>query len=72
MTLTEEGAQRRIAIIRFVTEYQQQHHMAPSIREIAEAVGIVSKTAVRHHLETLRREGRVTWEDGKFRSLKVM
>lgn len=43
----------------------------PTVREIGEAVGIKS-SSVFHHLESLRAEGKVTWEPGKSRTIKVV
>ena len=69
--LMAQGIDRRRAILRFVRAYVKKHGFAPSIAEVAEGVGLASKTAVRYHLETLRREGWVSWVDGKYRSLQV-
>jgi len=40
-----------------------------TVREIAKEVG-VSSTTVWYYLETLRDEGKVTWEPGKARTIR--
>ena len=69
--LLAQGIDRRRAILRYVKKHQKSQGFAPSIQEIAENVE-VTKTAVRHHLDVLREEGWVSWQDGKYRSLKLL
>lgn len=65
-----EGEARREAIITFIRSYQADHGYPPSIREVADGVG-VTKNAVSHHLSRLADEGRVSQTPGKYRSLRV-
>ncbi len=44
----------------------------PSIRELAEALGISSPNGVQTHLDALRRKGRLTWAAGKSRTYRVL
>lgn len=65
-----QGPVRRSAILTFVRQYAQKHGYGPSIQEVSERVGI-GKTAVRHHLTVLQREGKVDWTPGHYRSLRA-
>lgn len=59
MTQYTPGVDRRQAIINYISEYQQEHGYAPSITEISESTGTV-RSNVHHHLNALRKEGRLT------------
>ncbi|MDM5335685.1 helix-turn-helix domain-containing protein [Fictibacillus enclensis] len=48
------------------------HHYPPTVREIAEMVGVTSTKIVLEYLERLRREGLVSWEEGRPRTLKII
>jgi len=67
-----QGKERRKKIMSYVKSYTRKHGFAPSIEEIAEGVGLESKTAVRHHLAILAEDGKVTMQPGKYRSLRVV
>lgn len=70
--LLKQGKDRRSAILKFSRAYIKKHGFGPSVAEIAEGVGLSSKTAVRHHLATLQREGKVEMTPGVYRSLRVL
>lgn len=42
----------------------------PTLPEVAEHTGLV-KSTVQHHLEALRRDGLVMWEDGRKGTLRA-
>jgi repressor LexA len=48
---------RREKVLEFVRDYIDEHGFAPSIREIARAVGVRSTKAVKYHLDILVDEG---------------
>ena len=48
---------RRDKILEFVRGYTEEHGFAPSIREIAKAVGVRSTKAVKYHLDILVADG---------------
>ena len=54
----------------FVRLYLQQHHFAPSIREIAEGCFISTSYATRC-LDVLEAQGRLTRERGRARSIAL-
>lgn len=70
--LITQGIERRRAIMRFIKDYMKRNGFAPSIDEIATAVDLSSKTAVRHHIDILVEEGQLAVTPGKYRSLRVL
>lgn len=71
MTAWVQGDERREAIMQFIRDYWDEFGIAPSMQEITEGVGLNSKTATRHHLLILAEEGRVSSQQGKYRSIRV-
>lgn len=69
--LIEQGVARRESILRFIRVYLLDNGFPPSMQEIADAEGI-AKNAVRHHLNRLQRDGKITMVEGKYRSLRVL
>jgi repressor LexA len=59
----------RVAILACLSESLALRGYPPTLREIAEAVGMAHNT-VEHHLSRLRAEGYVTWTDGQQRTLR--
>jgi repressor LexA len=57
VALTKHDAARKQRIIEYIGHTVRQRGYPPSVREIAEAVGLASTSAVHHHLEALEREG---------------
>src|SRR4029078_12166210 len=57
VALTKHDAARKQRIIEYIAETVRLRGYPPSVREIAEAVGLASTSAVHHHLEALEREG---------------
>jgi repressor LexA len=55
---------RKKAILRFIGNFQQLHGYGPSMREIGEAVGLSSTSAVSHQLSTLQKKGYLRREVG--------
>lgn len=65
------GIDRRAKILRFVKAYHRKNQISPSIEEIAEGVGLLSKATVRHHLDLLVADGKLLRDPGKYRSLRL-
>lgn len=63
---------QRDRIVDAITTMTSENGFAPTIRELGEAVGLKSPDSVCFHLSKLREEGRVTWLDGKSRTLRVL
>lgn len=64
MTATDE------IFIKWLTEFVSEHRYAPSVREAA-AFLAVNVSSAHHRLERLRREGRITWNEGETRTMRL-
>lgn len=51
---------RQHEVLSFVVNYTTEHGYAPSVREIAEGVGVASPATVHEHLEALRASGHLS------------
>lgn len=72
MAAWAQGEQRRELILVFLRQYISHNQgRSPSIAQITQGVGLSSKTAVRHHLSVLAREGLVSANEGEYRSIRL-
>jgi repressor LexA len=55
--VTKHDASRKQRIIEYIAATLRARGYPPSVREIAQAVGLASTSAVHHHLESLERDG---------------
>lgn len=62
---------KRAEILSFLHEFTAKHGYAPSIREIMSAVGLNSTATVHYHLAALRKDGEISMEDGKNRTISL-
>jgi SOS-response transcriptional repressor LexA len=69
--LIEQGIHRRESILDYIRKYHQTNGFPPSMEEIAESQRI-AKSAVRHHLYRLQRDGHLQMTPGKYRSIRVL
>lgn len=65
------GEAMRARIIAAIAHLERTRPGLPSLREVAEFVG-VGASLVRYHLLTLRARGDVTWEPRQARSLRLV
>lgn len=70
--LLDQGVKRRRQILKFVRGYIKKKGYAPTIQEIADAVGLVSPNATRNHLFKLQDEGFVRLEPRIARGLTLV
>lgn len=70
--LMARGDEMRERIKKFIREYHVDNGVAPSLTEIADGVGLSSHNAVRTHLLLLQARGEVTWQPGKYRTIRVI
>lgn len=68
--MTRHDPERWLRIVAFVEDYIRDHGYGPSYDEIGAGVGLHSKSAVRHHLVALGRDGLLAWETGVARSVR--
>jgi repressor LexA len=64
------SAQRQ-RILEVIAAYQRQRGYPPSVREIAEAVGLSSTSSVHSHLRVLQRDGYLRRDPAKPRALEI-
>ena len=69
--MTKQDQQRAERILAFIRERIAEQGYPPTVREIAEAVGLASTSAVHHHLTKLEREGRLQKDATRSRALTL-
>ena len=69
--MTKHDAERKRRILEFVAATLREHGYPPSVREIAEAVGLASTSAVHHHLRALEHEGYLERGASQSRALRL-
>lgn len=62
---------RQRQVLEFLREFIEQHGFAPTIREIAKALGIRSPATVDEHLRALEQKGVIRRSYGKRRSISI-
>lgn len=70
--LIRQGEDRRRKIMKFVRSYHSKSGWAPTIQEIADAVGLVSPNATRNHLQRLVKDGYLLMEPRKARAIYLI
>lgn len=55
----------------YILDFSQDHGYPPSVREIAQAVGLRSPSTVHFHLRSLREAGLIAQAEGKTRAITV-
>jgi repressor LexA len=69
--VTRHDAERRRRILEFIHRTVAERGYPPSVREIAEAVGLASTSAVHHHLVALERAGQLERGGRSSRALRL-
>src|SRR5260221_14203273 len=69
--MTKQDQQRAERILTYIRETIDERGYPPSVREIAEAVGLASTSAAHHHLTKLEREGRLQKAATRSRALTI-
>jgi len=62
--------QRQRQILGFIKQYIQSTGFAPTLREIAEAIGVNSLATVHEHLASMEEKGLLTKENGKVKTIE--
>lgn len=60
------------ALLTAIMESRAERGVSPTVRELADIMGLRSPAPLHRYLERLREEGRVSWEPGKARTLRVV
>ena len=71
IALTRHDTERRQRILEFIGRAVADRGYPPSVREIADAVGLASPSAVHHHLIALERDGLLERGSNSSRALRV-
>lgn len=69
--MTRHDAERRKKILESIARIVAERGYPPSVREIAEAVGLASPSAVHHHLTALERDGMLERGSHSSRALRL-
>ncbi|OAH53057.1 hypothetical protein AWH48_11910 [Domibacillus aminovorans] len=64
--------ERRRKIFDYICNHIEQKNYSPTVREIGDHVGLASSSTTQSHLNRLKADGYVTWENGKPRTLRVL
>lgn len=62
---------RQRQILDFLQQYIEKNGSAPTLREIAKALGVSSIATVHEHLEALQKKGLIKRKDGKTRAIEI-
>jgi len=65
------NTETRQRILRYIDNYTRRHNYCPSIREIADAVGLKSPSTVHGYISRMRREGLLSAEDHRPRTIQI-
>jgi repressor LexA len=69
---TEGLGERHIRIMRFLTEFQEQHGYSPSIREIGKHINVDSTSLVDYYLDQLCQERYIERDKRISRSIRIL
>lgn len=67
----EQRDARDDEVLSAIRSYRATHDYGPTIVELLDAVGLKSKASLQNALDRLRVAGRVEWEPGRARTLRV-
>src|SRR3972149_336082 len=62
---------RQKQILSFIKQYIQINGTAPTLKQIAEAIGVSSLATVHEHLQSLEAKGLIKRKQGKVRSIEL-
>lgn len=66
------GSKRHQEIIQFIRQYQQKHGFSPTLREIAEGLGLAASSTIHEHLSNMVRKGMIRIYSGRDRRLEII
>ena len=69
--MTRHDQDRKTRILQAIAEGIRRSGTPPTVREIADLVGLAAPSAVHHHLETLEQEGLIERGAGLSRSVRL-
>ena len=63
------SSQTRINVLSFISAFCEANGYSPTIKEIKEAVGLKSNSAIQHHLDWLFIDGLIEYVPNRIRSI---
>lgn len=66
------SGETRQKVYEYLIEYIKKHGYAPSVREIAEGVGLRSSSSAYNHLSKLEEEGKIEMRGNSSRAIKIV
>lgn len=63
---------RQEQILNFIEDYQEEKGYSPSVREIADAVGLASGSTAHGHLDRMEKKGYIRRDPSKPRTLEIV
>ncbi|WP_052476319.1 LexA family protein [Cohnella kolymensis] len=63
---------RQQRILEFISSHIEGNGYSPTVREIANAVGLASSSTVMGHLDRLKENGLIDWEPHTPRTIRVL
>lgn len=63
---------RQAEVLEAIRELTEAKGFAPTRQELADHLGLAWPQAAQFHLEALKRKGRVTWDERRSRTLRVV
>ena len=62
---------KQTEVLKYITEFISTHRFSPTLSEIAQAFGLVSRGGAALHARNLKAKGWITWADGKQRTISL-
>ena len=62
---------RQSQVLEYIEEFIKRHRFSPTLNEIAQAFGLVSRGGAAFHAQNLKAKGWITWADGKQRTISL-
>lgn len=62
---------RQLQVLKYITEFISTHRFSPTLNEIAQAFGFVSRGGAALHARSLRAKGWITWTDNTHRTISL-
>ena len=62
---------RQSQVLEYIEEFIKRHRFSPTLNEISQAFGLVSRGGAALHARNLKAKGWITWADGKQRTISL-
>lgn len=70
--MSDLSAPKYQAMLDFIAAFVDSHGYGPTIREMQNGLGISSVSVVNYRMHILKRAGRLTWQEGLNRTVRVV